>query len=471
VTAPDAVDTVIIGGGIAGLTTAYDLHQRGVGVLLIEGAPQLGGLIRTERVGELTLEVGPDALLVAKPAAIDLCRAVGLGEALVSTTPPRTAFVLRHGRLHAIPRGSVLGLPQTPEAIARARMLSAGGRLRLATGFFRPRWPEGNEDVSIGAFLRARFGSEVVSTLAQPLLGGIHAGDIDRLSLPALFPGLPSRLTPLASRKTRYGEPDPDGAFRSLRGGLGMLVDALARTFPPSSVRLGEAATAIARAPSVEGSTVDAAPFVVALQGEDVVRARAVVLATPAWAAARLLATLDAPLATFCGEIPYASTATITLAYPRDAVAHPLRGTGFVVPRGQPETRLLAATWVTSKWPGRAPPNIVLLRAFAGGTLDLDLAERDEPELVRLAHHDLSRLLGIRAAPSYSRVDKWPRASPQYEVGHLQRVQRIDQRLGQFPGLFLTGSGFRGVGIPDSVKDAREVARHVHAWLARFRGC
>ncbi len=400
---------------------------------------------------------------MTKPSAAALCDELGL--TLVPTLTPRTAYILRDGELHAIPPGSVLGLPSTPDAIAQASMLSPAGRARLLEDFSNPRAADTNDDVdvSIGGVIRRRFGDEAVRYLAQPLLGGIHAGDVEQLSMQALFPRIaaldrePGSLLEALSRQ-RSGDGgggaaiDSDGMFRSIPGGLGTLISAIARSLPSEDVTLNT---------SIEHLDL---PNVTLSSGETI-QTRAVILALPAYTIATLVEPFDTRLARLCRTIPYSSSATITVCYRAGAVTRPLSGTGFVVPRGESQTRLLAASFVTSKWANRAPDNTIMLRAFAGGTLDADLLDRDDDELVALAHHDLTPLLGITEGPRFGKVYRWLRAGPQYELGHLTRVHAIEQRLGWHAGLFVTGSGFRGIGIPDTVADARTVADQVGRWL------
>jgi oxygen-dependent protoporphyrinogen oxidase len=455
------IDVLIAGGGISGLAAARDLTRTGRRVRLIEARPRLGGVIETEQIAGMTVEAGPDSLLMTKPSAAALCDELGLS--LVPTLTPRTAYILRDGVLHAIPKGSILGIPATPDAIEQATMLSPAGRARLARDFTEPAAAPGDaDDDSIGGVVRRRFGDEAVRYLAQPLLGGIHAGDVERLSLRALFPRMAaldrepgSLLQALAGQRSNgAGE---DGLFRSIPGGLGQLVDAIARQLPADAVSLGT--TVVKLDANALGG------YMATLSTGERVDTRAVILAVPAYTVAAIVASVDAPLAHVCASIPYSSSATITLAYRRDDVANQLIGTGFVVPRGEEATRLLAASWVTSKWANRAPADIIMLRAFAGGTLDRDLLDRDDADLITLAHTDLAALHGLRARPIVARVYRWMNAGPQYEVGHLTRLARIETRLTWHPGLFITGSAFRGVGIPDTVADARSVAEQVHRWL------
>ncbi len=450
------VDVAIVGGGIAGLAAAYELRQRGVSVQVLEAASRPGGVITTERVDGWVIDGGPDSMLVQKPAAVALCRELGLGDRLISTLTPRTAYVLRDGRLHPLAEGSFLGFPLKFSALARSSLFTTAGKLRLASELLIPR-REGDEDESIGAFVRRRFGEEAVDYLAEPLLAGIHAGDVDRLSIRALFPRLleaerQSGSVLRAFRALRV-TPSPQGAFVSLPGGTGELIDALLAALP-GIVHTSARVTDLRRAGSL-----------VLESGIGRLQARAVILAIPAYGAASLLRAFDTTIAAFCDAVPYASTATVVFGYRKEQIAHPMQGTGFVVPRVE-RSALLAGTWVTSKWPGRAPDGHVLVRGFLGGGRDPHRLDASDEELIETARDELEDLLDITGDPVITRFFRWTRQSPQYEVGHLQRVAAIDDRLAELPGVFLTGSGFRAIGIPDCVADARATAARAAAYVS-----
>jgi oxygen-dependent protoporphyrinogen oxidase len=384
---------------------------------------------------------------------VTLCRELGIEDRLVRTLEPGGAYVLRGGRLHPLGEGSFLGFPVTVGALLRSSLFSAAGKVRMAGEVFVSRRP-GDEDESIAAFVRRRFGREAVDYLAEPLLAGIHAGDVDRLSIHALFPRLveAERRAGSVLRALRT-TPLPRGGFVSLPGGLGELVETLARALPDGTVVTSSRVTALRRA----GTFV--------LESErGTVTARTVILAVPAHAAGPLLRGVDAPLASLCESVPYASTATVALGYRRDRIGHAMRGTGFVVPRLE-HRAILAGTWVTSKWPGRAPEGHALLRAFLGGGRDPHRVDQPDAALIGAARDELSALLHIDGPPVFSRLYRWTRQSPQYEVGHLERVARIDARLAGLPGLFTTGSGYRAIGIPDCIADGRETAARAAAYL------
>ena len=439
------------------MAATYELQRRGLAVRLLEASPRLGGVIVTDRFDGWVIDGGPDSILVQKPAAVALCRELGLGDRLVSTLTPRTAYVLRDGTLHPIVEGSFLGFPLRVSSLARSSLFTLGGKVRMAAEVVIPRGGD-RDDESIASFVRRRFGEEAAEYLAEPLLAGIHAGDAERLSMRALFPRLldAERESGSVIRAFRALQmrPSPQGAFVSLPGGVGELVDTLAGTLHPGSVALS----------SRVGELRRAGTYLVEADGATV-QARAVILSTPAYVASHLLRGLDTTLAGLCDGMPYASTATVAFGYRRDRIRHPLRGTGFVVPRTE-HSALLAATWVSSKWPGRAPEGHALLRAFLGGGRDPHRLDRTDEELVETARAALADLLDIDGPPIFARLFRWTRQSPQYEVGHLQRLAAIEQRAASIPGLYLAGSGFRAIGIPDCIADGRDTATRAAAFLA-----
>jgi oxygen-dependent protoporphyrinogen oxidase len=458
---PYAVDVAIVGGGIAGLAAAYELSRRGVSFVVLERAPRAGGVIFSEEIDGFTIDGGPDALLIQKPEAIALCREIGLGDRLVSTKPPRIAYIQRGGRLHALPAASVLGIPTRIGPFVRTTLFSWAGKIRMGAELFVP--PKRDDvDESIGGFMTRRFGTEAATYLAEPLLAGIHAGDVDRLSVRALFPRLVdaerthgSLLRAFTIRNPQSTIRNTEGAFKSLPGGLSEMVRALVSALGEQHVRLNTAVEVI----------TGRGPFVLRTAAGESIEAKALVLAIPAFAASALLRDRDEELARLAGEIPYASAATVAMAFERSRVRHPLTGSGFVVPRVE-NTGILAASWLSSKWPNRAPQDRVLMRTFLGGARDPQALERSDAELLQASLAALRPLLGIEGEPLLNRVYRWTRGNAQHEVGHLDRMAAIDRVLTRHPGLFITGSGFRGVGIPDCVADARRTASRTAAWLA-----
>ena len=453
---------VIIGAGVSGLSAAYELATRHVPFVLLEASDRTGGLIHTERVDGFTIDTGADSMLATKPAAIRLCEELGLGPRLMASTPPRTAYVHARGRLHALPSPSILGIPTTWSGIATYGLLPPTARLRLAwrMGIGQSRPDPGDE--SVADFYRRRFGPATVGLVAEPLLGGIHAGDVEKLSIAAVAPRLVAaarsgRLLHASSAGLAgsAGVAGGEGLFKALRGGMSELVSAIEDRLPAGSVRVRSGAQVVSFAESKwkvagEAGTLDA---------------RAVILAAPAHAAARVLAQTDPVLAGLCAEVPYVSTVSVALAWPRTSVDHPLAGSGFVVARQHSRLRISACTWVSSKWEGRAGAGLVLLRAFLGGATDPDVMQLSDDALAEIATRDVSAVLGVSGAPHLVRIRRWPRAGAQHHVGHAARLDRIEERLARLPGLFVAGSGFRAIGVPDCVADGRaagvRAARHV----------
>ncbi len=478
----DHVPFAIVGGGISGLAAAFELDRQDAPFLLFESSDRLGGLIRTERMDGFTLDAGPDSLLVEKPAAIELCRELDLADRLVPMLPPRRAYVVRGGRLRPLPHGAPFGIPTSLGALARSDHLSWPGRIQMGLDLVGRRRPapgadaspdgstasaeEGSTenstgesaDESIASFFRRRFGREAVDILAEPLLAGIHAGDVERLSMRSLFPRLVeaervhgSVIRGLRSANAARAAARRDGVFRSFPDGLETLPRAIATALPTASVRCRCAVAAI---------TPAGGPYTLRLaDGAPAVSADQVICALPAAATARLVGGMSDPIARLCRTIPTTSTAVVALAFPRVAVDHPLDGSGFVVPRAESALSILAATWISSKWPGRTPDGQVLLRGFVGGARAPELLDRSDDDLIERVHGDLARLLGIRGAPSLTRVYRWMDANPQLEVGHLDRIARIDEHLADLPGLRIVGAAFRGVGIPDCVAAGRAAGR------------
>jgi oxygen-dependent protoporphyrinogen oxidase len=451
------LDVVVIGGGISGLTAARALRQRGLEVRLLEAQPSCGGVIRTDRVDDFVIDAGPDTLLAHKPEAIALARDVGLGDRLVAPLPRRTTYVVQRNALRTLPETSALGLPTGWQTLIAANAFSWRAKIRMAAEPLVPPRRPIPDDESISSFVRRRFGSEAVTYVAEPILAGLHRGDASRLSLRALFPALAraegSHGSVARAWRSMPARQGGGGSF-SLRGGLGELISALSAQLPPEVVETGA---------DVTGIQADGRGFRVHLRERDGLTTRAVLLATPAHVSRVLVAPLDVELASLCATIRYAPAINVALGYDRDAVRHPLLGWGLVVPRGE-RRHLRAVSWVSSKWPGRAPDGHVLIRASLGGPNGGDALHASDATLIDRAHQDLATLLGIRGAPSLARVYRLPLAMPQLEVGHLDRMAAIDRCLAAHPGLFVSASGFRGVGLPDCIKDAHLVA----AQAARF---
>jgi protoporphyrinogen/coproporphyrinogen III oxidase len=455
---------LIIGGGIAGLSAAWECHRRQVPALVLEAADRIGGVIRTDTVDGCVLDAGPDAFLAQKPGAMTLCRELRLESELVGMVPPRGAFILAGDRLHPLPEGGAFGLPTSPAAFLRSSLLSWSGKARVALEPLVPRRRSAAaEEESAGAFFRRRFGQEAATRIAQPLLGGIHAGDLDMLSARAVVPQFVSlerqgRSVLLALRQQARRR-SPEGAFRSFASGMGRLPDALRDALPEGTVRTGAPVRHVRRS---------AGRFVVTTADGQVEHGDILLTAVPAPDAAALIESLAPQAAALSAAIPYVSTATVVLGYPTAAIGRPLRGSGYVVAAEGATDPVIAVTWITGKWPGRAPAGTTLLRVFFGGAGSEAVLDHDDDTLRRLAHTHVAARFAVSATPTMARVYRWIRRSPQHHVGHPGRVAQLQQALDASPGLGVAGSGFRAVGIPDVVSDARrEMGRLIEQWHKR----
>lgn len=451
------VDVVIVGGGISGLSAAHALVARGVRLRLIEREAACGGVIQTDRIDRFVIDTGPDTLLAHKPAAIALAREVGLGAQLVPPLPKRTTYVLKRARLRTLPETSALGLPTDWKTLVSAGAFSWPGKLRMAAEAFVPRSTAPNDE-SIGSFVRRRFGHEALTYVAEPVLAGLHRGDAARLSMRALFPVLANAERThgsVARAWRRMPAPSGGSGSMSLRGGLSQLVGAIQSRLPGGTVLTGREVRAIESGRS----------FTVTLSDGSSLTATAVVLATPAYATSTLVAGLDRELARLCGSIEYAPSVNVAVGYARERVANPLEGWGFVVP-ARDRRRVRSASWVSSKWPGRAPEGHVLIRASVGAPRNWQGGDDSDEALVDGVHQELRELLGISGDPVVARVYRRPRAMPQMVVGHLEKMAAIETRLASLPGVFITASGFRGIGLPACISDAQATASRAAALIA-----
>jgi protoporphyrinogen/coproporphyrinogen III oxidase len=480
-TPSNARRVVIVGGGISGLAAAHRLRELQAPaadsrlkddpaeVLLLEASGRLGGTVRTERREGFLIEGGPDSFISEKPAALELAKRIGLGHRLVETNEQhRRSFVVRGGRLRPTPEGFQLLAPSRMLPFLTTDIFTWRGKARMALDLLLPRrkGANGQDDESLAAFVRRRLGREALERMAQPMVGGIYTADPESLSLRATMPRfleMERRHRSLilamwkagrqAAEDARHGR-GASGAryslFLSFDDGVQVLTDALAARLPAGSVRLNTKVTSLTPRPG-------ARRWVLTTESGETLEADAVCLALPAYAAARLLRDVDDPVADELEAIPYASTATVNLAYRRDAIAHPLDGFGFVVPFVE-RRATLACTFSSVKFNARAPAGHALLRAFVGGALQPEMFELDDERMVEAVRRDLRDLLGVGAPPLFAHVEKWPRSMAQYHLGHAARVARVRERLHAHPTLALCGNAFEGAGLPDCVRGGEAAA-------------
>lgn len=461
---------VIVGGGIAGVAAMERLASRepAVRVTLLEARERLGGHIRTERQDGFLMETGPDVILAAKPEGMDFCRRLGLSRRVIETEPAAAgSLVMRRGRLLPMPDGMSGLVPTRMAPVATTRLLSPLAKLRVACEYVVPVRRE-ESDESVERFVVRRFGRGMYDRLLEPLLTGIVAGDGGRLSMAALFPQLREQERRhgsllrgmLAGRRAAPGAPHAQGprGLVSLAGGLSEMVEQFehAHDRAPARDRLRR----IRRGAAVERVERVGERYMVTLAGGETLGADAVIVAVPAFAAAQLLQPLDAGLASALREVEYASTVTISVALPSAAVPALPRGTGYTVPRAEGRA-VLACTFTSAKFGGRAPSGHTLFRFFLGGAARGDFVERSDAELTRIVCDELRDVLGVTRMPALVRINRLPRAMPQYAVGHLDLLARMDARIERHGALALAGAAYRGVGIPDCIRSGRRAAERV----------
>lgn len=457
----------IIGGGISGLSAAYEVQRQAredslpVAVTLVEQDERLGGKILTEQVDGFTIEGGPDCFIRQKPYAAELAAAVGLEEDLIDTNDEkRKTYVINKGKLTPLPDGVMLIIPTRIKPFVTSPLFSWPGKIRMGMDLFIPPFA-GSQDETIAQFTRRRLGNEALEKLAEPLLSGIHVSDPDTQSLLATFPRFRSleqkygSLTRgmLAERKLaakqRKNGAKPPSIFQSLRGGLGQLPAALEASLTDCAIHKGSKVERIER---VEDH------YRLTLENETIFETDAVILAIPAYLAADLLQPLLPQAAGELNTINYVSTATVSLAYRKADLKRELNGFGFITPRLE-RRKISACTWSSIKFDHRAPADMLLMRCFLGGPGREEMVDLADEEIIQIVRQELDSLLGIQAEPVLTRIYRWIKANPQYDLGHLERVNKIFGLLeADLPGIYLTGSAYRGVGVPDCIRQGAQTA-------------
>lgn len=447
---------VIVGGGIAGLAAAYKFKEASheIDITIIEASSQLGGKIGTERVDGFVIESGPDCFLSRKPRGIGLCEALGIAEQLVGRDPNHAkTFVLRHGRLHPLPSGLTGMIPTNLDALTNSSLLSDTAVSQIAQEPNLPPQPE-NGDESVANFISRRLGQEAFDNLIEPLMGGIYAGQADQLSLAATFPQLRqlelkhgSLLKGLTAPKPAV-TPSAYPPFVSFPDGMQTLVEALVAQLDGVEILLETAVSSISNQSSVNSNRLQNTHYALRTT-HHTIHADAVVLTTPAFVSSQLLCDVDSDLAATLDEIPYASSALVNLVFDEADVPE-LDGYGYVIPRVEGR-EALACTWTSRKWQNRAPEGKVLLRVYIGRYGEGDVTGFDDGRLLAIAQQEIKETVNIIAEPNFQRIIRYPKAMPQYNMGHLDRIARIQVKLAEHPGLFMAGAMFNGVGIPDCI--------------------
>ncbi|HTC95607.1 MAG TPA: protoporphyrinogen oxidase [Terriglobales bacterium] len=462
----------IIGGGISGLSAAYYLEKarRNGAPLewrLFEQSPRLGGIVGSEYLNGCVIETGADSFLSEKPWAFDLCRELGLEDQLIgSNDAARKTFILLHGKLVPLPEGLQFIVPVSLESVMRSELFSEETRRLIAAEVNLP--PRRNEgDESVAAFVARHFGDEVVDRLAGPMLAGVYGGDIAKLSMRTIMPRFlkmeEEHGSLIRALQASAGKKSPRPIFTSLKNGMQQLLDAIAARLDPNTILTQRVITAVVKSQNGKITRWK-------LQGIGFTEEfDALILAIPAYASAHLLQSCCPELVRELGKIPYSSSVIVTLAFPKREFdkhdVHP-EGFGFLVPASE-KSRLLACTFVGNKFQHRQADGLVLLRGVLGGAHDEAALALSDAEAVAIVQREVAEILGINngihSQPVFTRVFRWPRSMPQYEVGHLERVACIEHLRKNVPGVYLIGNAYRGVGVPDCIREGRDAAEKILA--------
>ena len=472
----------IVGGGIAGLAAAYELElacKRGADLdwQLYEASDRLGGIVETTRhtteAGEFVLEGGPDGWVTEKPWAQELAIELGLESALIhSNDATRKTYILINNKLLPMPEGMRMMVPENLATLGESPLFSAEARSAYAAELGRAdelKSAAPDADESVASFVRRHFGDEVLAKIGAPLLSGVFGGNVERLSVRSVMPAFVamehehgSLIAALQAKSKARGNRPQQPIFTSLRGGVGSLVDALIAKLPAERLNYNRSALSLKR----EGNTWclrTSAPSDRSIAGKSKRHFHHVFLATPIDTTRLLLQARDPEAAAL---IPKHASSAVLAAFcwtaETAASFNVPSGFGFLVPQsGDQQNQLLAATFVDQKFPHRAPPGGRVLRAFFGGASADALASQSDEAVAAAAFAQLDRILGPLPLPvaAFTTVRRWPRSLPQYEVGHLERIAELDQLITTLGGITLLGNGYRGVGLPDLIRDARAAAR------------
>lgn len=459
----------IIGGGITGLAAALALEKDKTEVeyRLFEATDDLGGKIVTETVDGFLVEGGPDCYMAEKPWLTRLAEEVGLGGSLIGTNDQdKGTFIFSRGRLHSLPEGLMLLVPTRIIPFALSPLISWPGKLRMGLDFVLPQRLS-TEDETLEHFVLRRLGREALEKIAEPLIGGIHGGDPATMSLQASFPRFLTMekdygslvLAMLAARrkgakKAPAQRSGPGTFFVSFRQGMAELVQGI-RAQLSGEILLNSPVQTIHR---------QAGQYLIRTAGGEYL-ADGVILAIPAPAAAKLLSPLDSQAGQLLQTIPMASSATVSLGYRWSDVAHLKKCFGLMVPHAEGR-KINAVTLSSVKWSGRVPSDdTLLLRTFLGGAKNSAYAEVDEETIIAWSRQELADILGITAEPVLVKVHRWLKARPQYTLNHLERIKALEERLAGLPGIQVAGGSYRGIGVPDCVRDGTQTAEALVSWL------
>ena len=447
---------VVIGGGISGLSCAYGLRQLGIPVLLLEQASRVGGVIESVEQDGFLFELGPQSFSPTD-TLLEIIAALGLSDALLRADPRATRYILKSKRLQPV--------PMSPPALLTTSLLSASAKWRLLTEAFRRTRPPA-EDESVADFVRRKFGVELLETLVAPFVSGVYAGDPEKLSLRSAFPTAHQWELKFGSvirgaMKSRAPKQKPRPSLCSFRDGMAALCRALGQHMG-DALRCGVSATSISRSKADGKSSFE---LRVSHHGRaEVLTAQAVIVATDPHSAGRLLASVSPRFGSTLAQIGFAPVAVVAAGYPREQIGHPANGLGFLVPRSE-GLRLLGSVWNSSLFPGRAPEGTVCFTCFAGGATDPELCLLSEDQIADIVTGELAGVLKINGPPVTRLVRRYPRALPQYNLGHGKIMAAFSDLVASVPGLFLTGNYLEGPSIGACVEQGFRAAHAVRRYL------
>ncbi|UJL47585.1 protoporphyrinogen oxidase [Virgibacillus sp. NKC19-16] len=459
---------VVVGGGITGLTAAYYLQKEikekrlPYDVKLVEASNRLGGKIKTMKRDGFTIEQGPDSLLARKQPAVKLVEELGLQDQIVRNATGQS-YILVKNKLHKMPKGTFMGIPKNIRPLLSSNLISAKGKGRALVDLVLPRGKEA-ADQSLGVFFRRRFGNELLINQIDPLLSGIHSGDIDEMSLKATYPifykleqeygSVMKGLKKTMPKPDKSKEKNPTGAFFSLENGLETLIDSLAEKLDEDTVTVSNPVDHVEKKDN---------GYHLLLSNGDVEKADVVIMATPHFTVPRLFSQYD--FFKTLDDMPATSTANVVLAFDQSAIKKDIDGTGFLVSKSS-NYRITACTWTHKKWPITTPDGKILLRCYVGRPNDQSVVDMTDAELTEIVLKDLKKTMKITSDPEFSVITRWKNARPQYTVGHLERITAVRNQTRKYlPGTFLTGSSYDGVGIPDCIDQGEKTAHEVVEFL------
>lgn len=473
----------IIGSGISGLTCAYKIGKKSkeinlpVEITLIEKEKRLGGVFLTEKINGFLIEGGPDCFESEKPQALALAEELGIAEQIIGgNEESHLTYIFWNGKLRELPKGLLALAPTRISSLLFSPFFTWRGKLRAGLDLIIPPWKEEREDISLAEFYKRRFGKEIFERVAEPLFGSIYACIPENISVKSCWPralqwekeyGSLIRAM-LARRRMRKraarGQSTPEqkklSVFMTFKDGMQELTDTLLKNLEGTSFLTGS------KVVSLEFNTGEKRYVLLFADGTKITADTCILATAPSYATAEIVKSMDTGLADILMRIPYVSSATISLAYKKEGFPHPLRGFGVLVARSE-KTQVKAISWSSTKFKQRAPEGHLLIRAFVGGAEDETMVYQKDEQLLKVVKEDLKKMMGINVEPVLTKIYRWPSSMVQYTLGHEKRVRFIEERVKQYPGLYLIGNAYRGSGISDCINNATQTAEKVVEFLSK----